>query len=351
MLSKLQINNFQSLAHVELELKPFTVIVGKSSSGKSALARAVQTLTSNRRGHSFITHGEKLCTITATMDRGTVTLRRGKSTDDNEYIVVPTDPADPNYPQRAYSKLGATTPEEVSEFIGIDSKDAINYAGQFDKPYLLGDDTSGGQVARVLGELTNVSVIFEAARESNRRKLNQAGQLKTRATDLAAIKAKVPSYAPIKEQRAALSRAELDLEHATYLQTKLERLTNLIETIEVADVAITSLTARAAIQLPDASRITEAADQLTQYRRVVSDLSAASREAKSAQDTIDELDRQIAIQQETYAMSLDTLADSIRDHLEGNAVSLATYGEEQNPTIEIHEAAQLSADYIVKVLS
>ena len=227
MISSLTIHNFQSLKDVTLTLLPLTVIVGPSSSGKSALTRAIKTLTSNQRGNAFITHGERICTITAVTDKGTVSLKRGKGTSDNEYTLLPNDAL----PQ-SFTKLGGETPIEVSDFIGISPRDPINYAGQFDKPYLL--DESAAEVARTLGALTNVNVIFEAARESNRRKLSTTQELRRSVSDLESIKDKLPTYTRLKSQTAALTTAEAQLVAIKNLDTRLEQITLLIAQIKAA---------------------------------------------------------------------------------------------------------------------
>lgn len=299
LLSQISINNFQSLHQVDIELRPLTVIVGPSSSGKSAFTRALRTLTSNARGNSFITHGERICTIKATTDNGIVTLKRGKATDDNEYTIVPSDP---NSQQKTWTKLGGTVPEEVSAFIGIPAKDPINYAGQHDKPYLL--DDSGGEVARVLGALTNVSVIFDGARESNRRKLGSAGTLKTRASDLAAIRTKAEHYRPLKVQIAAMEEAEKNLAEAVALTRKVTLISNAIEVLELADAHLARLENILATPVPDASEIHEAAARLKSFKDTLAVISWQATEFKQAAAVVNSAEETLITLTEQYTDKL-----------------------------------------------
>lgn len=250
MISRIEVRNYQALKHVELELGRFTVIVGPSDSGKSALMRAIRMLTSNQRGNAFISTGEKVATVAATTDHGTVTLKRGKTTKDDSYVILPTDHPEQ---QKTFTKLAGEVPEEVSKFIGIKPKDPINYAGQFDKPYLL--DETGGTSATVLGGLTNVSVIFNAARESNNRKLNATKTLRTRNEDLEHIRERIEFYRPLKAQLAAMEEAEAHIERARKLTSMLERLTRLTSTLEQAQQSIDHLTPLAAVEIPSLARI------------------------------------------------------------------------------------------------
>lgn len=216
MLSRISIKNYQSLYDVDLELAPLTVIVGPTNVGKSAFVRAVTMLCSNARGTSFISHGEKLTTVTAVTDHGTIVLRRGKGSSDNEYVLV-TDKD-----QKHFRKLGGEVPPEVSAFLGIEPKDPMNFAAQLDAPFLLGN--GGSEVARVLGALTNVHVVFEGAREANRRKLNSSGALRVKSADLESINDRLDGIRELKQRRISLELANKILKKATMRAWKLEQL-------------------------------------------------------------------------------------------------------------------------------
>ena len=310
MIEKIHVRNFQSLHDVEIELGPLTVIVGPSSSGKSAFMRATKTLTSNRRGDEFISHGERTASISATLDRGTVTLTRSKKTTDNAYVVTPNDPAHPLYPQREFKKLGGDTPPEVSAFLGIAAKDPINYAGQFDKPYMLGD-TSGNEAARTLGSLTNVSVIFEAARESNRRKLADAATLRTRAADLQEIKERIPGYKNLKAQDAALTEAETHIKNSRVIEKQIARLSRALDTIEAAERAVITLTPAASRTVPSAQPILDAAEKLTALRDALRTQQAAQQALRTAQSTLEARTEALTAVEAEYAEVIGSISDDL----------------------------------------
>lgn len=350
MIEKIHVRNFQSLHDVELELGPFTVIVGPSSSGKSALMRAMRTLTSNRRGDEFISHGERTASITAHTDRGTVTLTRSKRTTDNAYTVTPSDPAHPLAPQRTFTKLGGDTPPEVSSFLGIPAKDPINYAGQFDKPYLL--DDSAGEVARTLGGLTNVNIIFEAARESNRRKLQDSATLRTRSQDLEEIKNRVPGYRSLKTQDAALTQAETHITTARSLERRIARLSQALETIDAAERAVATLTPLANRTVPSPQPILDAAQRLTALR----DALRAQQEARGAlsatQERLEAYEAAQQAQEARYAEILGEVSDSLAGWIAATARPGTQHVEENVETgettawIERDEAIRIFTLYI-----
>lgn len=283
-LRSLSIRNFQSLRDVSLDLAPFTVIVGPSSSGKSALTRAIKTLTSNRRGTDFITQGENTCTIEATTPTGTVTLTRSPSTapQANAYVLTPSPDSPASPAPTTYTKLGGETPEDVSRFLGIPANSTLHFAGQFDKPFLL--DETGSEVARTLGALTNVSVILDGAKEANRRKLQAAATKKLRDQDLEAVRSRIPEFVSLKDQAAALVAAEEALSTAQKLSADLARIDASLGAIEVLERALPSMREQAHLDVPDDAAITEAHNahqKLSQLLSGISTLVPAVRAAES----------------------------------------------------------------------
>jgi DNA repair ATPase RecN len=291
MLSHIEVENYQSIKHASLPLGRFTVIVGQTDSGKSALTRAIRTLTSNTRGDSFITTGERLTVIKATTDRGRVILRRGS---ENDYTLHPESHSEQ---QKTFTKLNAQVPEEVSAFLGIAAKDPINYAGQFDTPYLL--KSTGAEVARTLGELTNVDVIFRAAAESNRQRKNAAATLKVHAAELDTTMATIETYRPLKAQREAITAAQEQLTIAARAQEDLVQLYDLESLFKQAEHGLEFIEKTLTQRLPDIETITTAQQALTDFLDTIKNLQAAAASIKAAtteeQDAIttrDDLEQQ-----------------------------------------------------------
>lgn len=340
MLTHVEINHFQSLSEISLDLAPFTVIVGPSSSGKSAFTRALHTLIHNRRGTEWITHGERVATITAQNDKGTVSLTRTTSPGDaNAYVLIPQGA--PTEQQR-FTKLGGVVPEDVSAFLGIEP-DSGTFAGQHDKPYML--DESGSTVANTLGALTNVSVIFEAAREANRQKLASSGTLKTRADDMERIQERIPGIQALKEQQAALTRAEELLSSATALEQRLSRLVALHETVQVTTAAIESLSTLARISLPDLHPVLTAQQRLDGLLTALGDIQSAQGAVQQATAAVTTYSAQEADTRAEYTAALSGLASEIQAALQQGSSYVV------DGTIEVEEASTIVTRFIVTHLS
>ena len=339
----LRIRNFQSLHDVSLELLPFTVIVGPSSSGKSALTRALRTLVSNRRGTEWITYGERIASISATTDAGTVTLTRSRtqSSADNSYRIIPAGNPDD---ERTYAKLGGDTPEDVSRFLGIPSSSPINFAGQFDKPYLLDDSTA--EVARTLGALTNVTVIFEGARESNRRKLASAQTLRTRSDDLQAIRARIPEFKSLRSQDNALATAESKIEHARQIERRIARLTEALTVFEIVEPTIPGLTAQASVKVPTEERLLRAHNALQSFQKRLALVPTYARAVTSAQEAYDAVEAEEAQALANYAARAGSLTQDVSVFFHGLVDRALVIEHAGNEYVPIGHAVEIFIRYL-----
>jgi DNA repair ATPase RecN len=348
VIEHIHVRNFQSLHDVSLDLAPFTVIVGPSSSGKSALTRALNTAIANRRGAAFISQGERTAAITLRTTHGSVTLTRGKGTSDNSYVVIPNDPSHPLAPQTTYSKLGGEVPVEVSAFLGIDPKDPLAFASQFDKPYLL--DESAPEIARTLGALTNATVLLEGARESNRRKDAHKRTLTTRSADLEVIKAKVPGYRDLKAQVAALGEAEGAIERARSLSEAVDSLAGALEALEINAGRVRALRGAADFEIPSEADLMAAASAYAALKRSLTSYLEADKAAAATLANLNAANEELAQAEISYSEALGGLAEgfSAYMHEHGKSVDMKSpnYGESDADTITIAEAARLAAEYV-----
>lgn len=284
MIKSLTIKNFQSHRDTTLNLGAFTVIVGPSDVGKSAIARSLKALASNISGKDFITNGEVTSQIMATTDRGTITLTKGKPED--SYVLLTND--DPN--PRRYTKLGGSVPPDVTDFLGIEPKDAINFASQLDMPYLL--RTSASEVARTLGDLTNVSVIFEASREALRRKTSFSATYRTREGDLATLEPRLSRYDDLPARRSAIERAEKAFNAAQNAQNRLQRLEDVLLTLQTASARLRAAES-ATGPLPDIERLLSIYNRYKALSSTLTALQSASSSLASAEASSDEAATQI----------------------------------------------------------
>lgn len=298
-ITRLEVRNWQSLRHVDLELGDFTVIVGPSSSGKSALIRAFKALASNVRGSDVITRGEKRTAITASLDHRKVTLERTEAS--GSYQI-----SDQQGSELTFTKLNGGVPDAVTKALGIDpvttAGASVNFAGQFDRPYLL--DDSGATVARVLGELTKVNTIFEAVRTANKVRLNAASTLKTRKSDLQSLRDKIKNYQDLPQKISILDEAEQHAANAAALTNTIERLERATRVLQLAETAATKASQLPTVPSPDA--MNNALTRFLDFRAKIRGLAAKTATADTADKNLAAVDNNLAhLEAELHSLMRD----------------------------------------------
>lgn len=276
MWERLRVRHYQSLHSVDLMLGRLTVIVGPSSSGKSALIRAVRMLICNARGTSYISHGSQAASVSLDVEDTIATIERSESQGAYHLNI--------GGEELVFSKLAGSVPEAVTSALGIPPDEegaALHIAGQFDRPYLL--TQSGGAVARVLGALTNVSIIFDAAREAHRRRLSVQATLKVRERDLDELRGQLQSFQdlPQRVQRAAtLVALARDAQTA---QGSIDTLTHLLTAARAAHTVLARLVVH---EVPTLDELTATQDRLATCRLLTRTVTHAQHSAVTAQTSL-----------------------------------------------------------------
>jgi exonuclease SbcC len=290
VLTELHVRNFQSLQKIDLTLERLTVVVGPSSSGKSALIRALKVLANNSRTSSFITHGAKKTAIRAVCPQGAATYSRDASSAAYSLARADEEPA-------AYTKLAGSVPEPVRALLGLDTE--LSFAGQFDKPYLL--DSSGAEIAKTLGELTNVSLIFEAAKESNRKKLLANATLKIRQSDFDQILASLGKFVDLKEKLTQQKDLEESLVEIREMATKAMRLRELIDAIEINEASLKLLPDGK--DVPDIQETENIYQTLIHFKNLIKDFAEARIGISDADILIDQCSKELSdFEQELHSI-------------------------------------------------
>lgn len=264
MINSVHVKDFQSIKDESVTLGKresgggLTLIVGPSSTGKSAMLRATKTLTTN--GPSIpVRVGQSKTRIEAGYDDdSSVAVERGKSL--STYWLN----------GEAYQKAGTSVPKDVENFLGL-YKDA-HFAFQFDPPYLLG--AAGSVVTQTLGEVTNAHVLTEAVREGIRRKSEANTIAKTRRTDVLEAKerleehrglpARIKAVEALEGLQASLNEAAT--EHSALTQA-LDLYARLREEQETTDAEVKAA--------PD---LTESIESIRMHLRAIERISALVHE-------------------------------------------------------------------------
>src|SRR5256885_17256073 len=94
MIERLCVRGFQSLDSIDIELGRFTVLVGPTNSGKSAIRRAIEALVHNDPATGRLREGSTYFGIQLTLEQGAV-VELWKGGKRNSYVVGGTEIAKP----------------------------------------------------------------------------------------------------------------------------------------------------------------------------------------------------------------------------------------------------------------
>lgn len=230
-IERLKVTNFQSISKADIELGSFTVIVGPSNSGKSALLRALKAVVRNVNSPSAVRVGHKVFTASLGFTGHEISIERGKSQSTYRAVL-------PSGNEEVYTKAGRAVPEDVQKILDLPDPDGpdLVFSSQIDPPFLLAE--TGSVAAKMLGDLTNVSKLHAAAKEANRRRL-EASKIKTiRDEDARSVAERIKSeYGDLPVVKAALDEAQVLLAGVREKARKRDRLIELLSDLSLAEAA------------------------------------------------------------------------------------------------------------------
>jgi DNA repair protein SbcC/Rad50 len=289
LIESVKISNFQSLQNVELEFGKFTVIVGPSSTGKSAITRAIKAVTSNALDSDNITRGTKHAAVSLRTGDTTVTIERAQG-GSSVYKI-----AKMGGEESSFAKLNRQVPTEVTEALGIlpSTQDvgSINFAGQFDTPYLLKEGASS--VANVLGQLTNVSTIFAAVKEASRRAKNASTLVNVRRKDRDKLLNQIVDYANVGAEVKSLAKADDLYAECIKQEARIELLSRLLDRATMASQALGAL--KEIPDLPDLAPMLEAQNKLNTFKATLREVALARQTFTTQASNIQEAEAAILL--------------------------------------------------------
>lgn len=231
MITDLAVQGYQSLRDLRVKLGKFTVVTGPSSSGKSSLIRAIRLAAFNASGTSYISEGAGNCRVMVNTDEGwAAQVVRSRTRGNDAYDLIAGED------KSHYTKLAGQVPEDVQRAMRLTT---LNYADQFDAPFLL--TAPGSEVARKLGQLTNVTMILGAAQEAGRRRKRIDAELKATKEQVAWCAVQVERFKGLATRRAAMDAAESALATALQTEAQHKRLASLMAQYQQAQAKVESI--------------------------------------------------------------------------------------------------------------
>lgn len=215
---KIEIDNFQSLGHAEIEASGLTVVVGRSNVGKSALVRALTGATFNRAGDGFVRTGTHSAQVqieglpSAIGPPLMVGWEKGRGV--NRFFIG----------DETYEKVGTSAPPPLESAgyrdvtVGSESI-RPQVAGQFEGPFLL--DKPGAFVSDTLSIVSRLNYLLRADRTCGLDLKRQKALMTVRANDLALEETKLIALAPMTALAARVAALEPEVAEVHALRARI----------------------------------------------------------------------------------------------------------------------------------
>lgn len=249
MSALIEIRNFQSIAHVAMDLDGFTVLGGRSGLGKSAFVRAVKAALTGASGVHFVRHSStcdrklktaKTCECKATVRLKTETLDLlwEKGDKINRYTVngVVHDRAERGTPDF----LERPAIERDFGLIQVaNNKELLQVADQFKNVFLLTE--SGGTVADVLSDVANLDCINQAMRLVERDRKEVSQDRKRNTLELEELEKKATDYTNLDLHLSAVKALEETAQKVEIMSNDTARVSNYLESLDILTSIIDAL--------------------------------------------------------------------------------------------------------------
>jgi len=298
MISKVEIENFQSHKKTVIEFVPGTnVIIGASDSGKSAVFRAINWVISNRPlGDSYRSEWGGDTRVALFTTEGNV-IERIKSSNENKYVVN----------GKSLKAFGTEVPEEVSQVLQIEP---ANIQSQMESYFLL--SYTPGEAARFLNTAASIDDIdrtiaslLRAQAELKQERTNDNEKFKQKINDmrqyellpeienkLIVVEKSEESFNQLQDE---LNKLTLGISQAERVNEKLELIPDLSKALKIYDSVYS--------RYIEHNHIRENFDTLLEITQRACDIEnelSATEGVDSAESTLKQTEKRIAKRNDMY---------------------------------------------------
>lgn len=201
MLKTIGIKNFQSHKKTLLKLSPgVNVIVGRSTTGKSAIVRALRWLITNRpSGAPFRSHFATMqdnVTVMVRTARHRVSINRTPRGKTNYDVDSNSDE------HHAFSGIGRAVPDEVSAALNLED---INLQTQLEPHFLI--TSSPRDFSAAIDKVTQTEIIDDAVKALNRTINDTQNKIQQQTETVESTQAQLQEYHDYEEVQAAVKKA------------------------------------------------------------------------------------------------------------------------------------------------
>lgn len=263
---EVEVRNFQSIEKASFQIDGFTVVVGRSNIGKSALVRAVKAALTGASANSFVRHGpsclRKLKQAKTCKCHTSVHLRsegfdllweKGDAINRYTYNGVVYDKAERGTPE-------FLQPDFATVKVG-DRQELLQVADQFSPIFLL--DQTGGAVADTLSDVARLDRINAAMRLVEKDRKEAVSTRKVREKDVQALRGKLDTYTGLDTHLTEVEGVTQRLDLIMGTERSLQRVDGFLLKATSALQVLKDLSRVEEVVVPDVEPIHGVAGRLT----------------------------------------------------------------------------------------
>lgn len=283
---EIEIRGFQSIEHVKFRVENFTVLVGRSNIGKSAIVRAIQCALTGASGTDFVRHGSdcdrrqrgiKKCKcfsqVIIKTSAAQITWEKGDAV--NRYIVLKAGERETT----VYDKTGRGVPEFLQpDFSPVkvgDTMSLVQVSDQFDPIFLL--NQSGPAVADVLSDVARLDQINGATRLVEKDRKSDSATRKVREKDVVAVSKSLEAYEGLDAVLDDVAQVEQRHEALRQASDALDELDGFLDRAKNLSASLRALKAAVTPPLPDGKALDRASRQAALVGGFLTSLSAKAK--------------------------------------------------------------------------
>jgi len=278
-MMRVKIKDFQSIEEAELTIDGFTVVVGRSNIGKSAVVRAVEGALTNLSGDSFVRLGAHHTEVELDCPDLQLTWKKGGGF--NDYVIN----------GEVFESVGRGAPPVIAEagFREVEVSRAsipVQVASQFNPIFLLDPSkVSGSLAAEVVSDIGRLGELQEALRNASKDRRSLETVQRVRHKDLKQTRAEIQAYDALDEDLALGDNLRDLMREVETLQSEIKHLEELSEEYRSAREEVSKYQDADTISLPEWK-----GDSLYDETRVYSRVQEAYQEALKDLSRFDGLD-------------------------------------------------------------
>ena len=209
MIKTLEIVNFEAHLDSKFEFGPgLNLLLGKGDAGKSSVIRALKLVCFNEFNPKTVKVGHRNCEVTATTEKGSVKVIRGK---DNDWKITYPDGT-----EREYHSIGQDILPEAAEVLGlklvkVGGKDMnINIMDQLEGHFMLaevdGKSSSGSSRAQIIDEISGLSGVEDLIKDVNLDRGRYMKDAKASSEQIDSIKGRLEDVAALNKEKDRLQQ-------------------------------------------------------------------------------------------------------------------------------------------------